>query len=278
MPWTVLHSGCQETCKFALQGIAKEDYDSCLASLPIPIWQVRSRPSGGHASVFGKPGWDARRPQLFRWGRLAVFTIARVTSKALVVKAGRHSPLETPPAPSNQLSLQSLSPDRRGKSTCFHGRKAPVFPVSWGWVQWGARRVNTEQLLGRSIYFKGRNSILDCWAGQRFASADFVISTLPLASVSVTEQWFSKYGPQTPGALRDPFKGLRGNNYFIATLWPSLPFSPCTSCTQARVVKNAGTLVPIKAGAPNRIVRVYCVPWLYMPKKALFLKISLMKP
>lgn len=133
MPWTVLHSGCHETCKFALQGIATEDYDSCLASLPIPVWQVRSRPSGGHASVFGKPGWDARRPQLFRCGRLAMFTIAGVTSKALVVKAGRHSPLETPPPPwTSYLCNLSHQTGEESQPAFMAGRLHPVFPVSWG--------------------------------------------------------------------------------------------------------------------------------------------------
>lgn len=55
-PRRVLLSGCHLPSKQASQGIANEDYDRYLPSLPVPVWQVRSRPSGGCASGFG--GWD----------------------------------------------------------------------------------------------------------------------------------------------------------------------------------------------------------------------------
>ena len=173
IPWVVLHSGCHYTCKCAFQGIAKKDYDSCLASLPIPIWQVRLRPSGGHASVFRGLGLDAKRPRV----TFDQNCLSHMKSSCFCQSWQALSLREAFPPAASPATFANPLPTG-GKSTHPHGRKATDFLVSWGWGRWGARRVNTEQLLGRSYHFKGQNYIPDWWVGLRSTGADFVACTI----------------------------------------------------------------------------------------------------
>lgn len=117
IPWVVLHCGCHWTCKCAFQGIAKEDYGSCLASLPIPIWQVRLKPSGGHASVFRELGLDAKRQRvIFNQSCLSHFKSSCFCKGWQAQSLWEVFPLPTPSAQAS-LAIFANSLPRGGKLT-----------------------------------------------------------------------------------------------------------------------------------------------------------------
>lgn len=153
IPWLGLCSGCHSTCKCVLGRIVKEDVDGCLASLLIPIWQVRWRLSGSHASVFGELGLDTRDHGLFLV-RIAYFSYFK---SSCCVKAGKHSPWEQHfPRASPAVFADPLPRQERRVSSHLwqEGSRLSSFG---GPGRWGARRVKTERLLGRSYPFKGQD-------------------------------------------------------------------------------------------------------------------------
>lgn len=146
----MLHSGCNWTCKCAFQRIAKEDYDSCLASLPIPIWQVKLKPSGGHASVFGELGLDAKRQRvIFDQNCLSHFKSSCFCKGWQAQSLWEVFPL---PTPSTQASLAIFANPlpRGGNSTHLQGRKTIYRLPSFMRL----RQVGSQEGKGRMIVRK----------------------------------------------------------------------------------------------------------------------------